>query len=124
MATKSLLLIGITGGTLLSLFSFLGIFEQKIDFNTQVKPILNKHCMACHGGVKQAGGVSFLFEQEMYQRAKSGKVPVVAGNADESEMMKRILLPDDHEDKMPKKGAPLAKEDVEILKKWIDQGAK
>ena len=123
---KTNYLIGITAasGALLGLFSFLGMFEEKIDFNAQVKPILNKHCMACHGGVKQAGGVSFLFEEDMYKAAKSGKPPVVAGNASRSEMMKRILLPEGHEDKMPKEGLPLAKEDVEILKKWINQGAK
>ena len=124
MKAKGFLLTGAAGGAMLGLFSFLGMFEEKIDFNNQVKPILNKHCMACHGGVKQAGGVSFLFEEDVYQRAKSGKAPVTAGDADGSEMIKRILLPEDHEDKMPKEGAPLAKEDVEILKKWIDQGAK
>lgn len=59
----------------------------------------------------------------MYQPAKSGKPPVVAGDADDSEMMRRILLPEGHEDKMPKDGPPLTEEDVEVLTKWIDQGA-
>lgn len=117
----------LTGGAvvvLLSSFSFLEIFSHQVDFNKEVKPILNKHCMACHGGVKKAGGVSFLFEEDMYEPAKSGKPPVVAGEADESEMMRRILLPEGHEDKMPKDGPPLKEEEVEVLKKWIDQGAK
>ncbi|WP_428668161.1 DUF1553 domain-containing protein [Runella sp.] len=109
---------------LLSSFSFLGMFEHRVDFNDEVKPILNKHCMACHGGVKKAGGVSFLFEQDMYEPAKSGKPPVVAGDADDSEMMRRILLPEGHEDKMPKDGPPLTEEEVNVLTKWIDQGAK
>jgi hypothetical protein len=115
---------GVVAVILLSSFSFLGMFEHRVDFNDEVKPILNKHCMACHGGVKKAGGVSFLFEQDMYQPAKSGKPPVVAGDADDSEMMRRILLPEGHEDKMPKDGPPLTEEDVEVLTKWIDQGAQ
>jgi hypothetical protein len=118
------ILTGAAAIVLLSSFSFLGIFSHQVDFNDEVKPILNKHCMACHGGVKKAGGVSFLFEEDMYEPAKSGKPPVVAGDADESEMMRRILLPEGHEDKMPKEGPPLKEEDIETLKKWIDQGAK
>lgn len=118
------ILTGAAAVVLLSSFSFLGIFSHQIDFNEEVKPILNKHCMACHGGVKKAGGVSFLFEKDMYEPAKSGKFPVVAGDAEESEMMRRILLPEGHEDKMPKDGPPLSPEEVEILTQWIDQGAK
>ncbi|MDF7820969.1 DUF1553 domain-containing protein [Runella sp. MFBS21] len=117
------MLTGAAAIVLLSSFSFLGIFEHKVDFNTEVKPILNKHCMACHGGVKKAGGVSFLFEKDMYQPAKSGKPPVVAGDADESEMMRRILLPEGHEEKMPKEAPPLSEEEVQTLTQWIDQGA-
>ncbi|AEI47606.1 DUF1553 domain-containing protein [Runella slithyformis] len=118
------ILTGLAAIVLLSSFSFLGVFEHRVNFNDEVKPILNKHCMACHGGVKKAGGVSFLFEQDMYQPAKSGRPPVVAGDADDSEMMRRILLPEGHEDKMPKDGPPLTKEEVEVLTQWIDQGAK
>lgn len=123
MKTKWILTAG-AAIMLLSSFSFLGIFSTQIDYNEEVKPILNKHCMACHGGVKKAGGVSYLFEQDMYQPAKSGKPPVIAGNADKSEMMRRILLPEGHEDKMPKDGPPLNEEEVAVLRKWIDQGAK
>lgn len=34
-----------------------------IDFTKDVQPILNKNCIACHGGVKEAGEVSFIFRQ-------------------------------------------------------------
>jgi hypothetical protein len=97
-------------------------FGGKVDYNAEVKPILNKHCMGCHGGVKKAGDVSFLFEHEMLEPGKSGKIPVVRGDADASEMIRRILT-DDPDEKMPKNGTPLSDEDVAILKKWIDQGA-
>ncbi len=109
---------------LFALVSFLGgWFEPAIDYNTEVKPILNKHCLGCHGGVKKAGGVSFLFEQEMYQPAKSAKPPVVAGDADASEMMHR-LTSHDLEERMPKDAEALDEKEIETLRKWIDQGAK
>ena len=38
--------------------------RQSVDFNTQIKPIINKKCISCHGGVKQSAGFSLLFQQE------------------------------------------------------------
>ena len=114
----------IGGGILLvSFFFFQSSGKSDVDFNEDVKPILNKHCMACHGGVKKAGNVSFLFEHEILEPGKSGKRPVIPGDADGSEMIRRILT-DDPEEKMPKKGQSLSKEEVDVLKRWINQGAK
>jgi hypothetical protein len=107
----------------LSSFQWPALFGHKVDYNTEVKPILNKHCMGCHGGVKKAGDVSFLFEHEMLEPGKSGKVPVVRGDADASEMIRRILT-DDPDEKMPKKGAPLTEDEIGTLKSWINEGAE
>lgn len=96
--------------------------EQKIDYSTQVKPILNKHCIACHGGVKKQGGFSLLFEEEAKAKSKSGKYAIVPGDADASEMIKRLTIAD-HEERMPYRKDKLADEDIEILTKWVDQGA-
>jgi hypothetical protein len=96
---------------------------SKIDYSTQVKPILNKKCIACHGGVKQQGGFSLLFEEEALAKLKSGKYGIVPGHADQSEMIAR-LTSHDLEERMPYKAAPLSDEEISILTKWIDQGAK
>ncbi|ADB40071.1 DUF1553 domain-containing protein [Spirosoma linguale] len=97
-------------------------FGHRVDYNADVKPILNKHCLSCHGGVKKAGNVSFLFEHELTQPGKSGKIPVVRGDADASELIRRIRS-HDPEERMPKKGTPLNEEEVTILKQWINEGA-
>jgi hypothetical protein len=115
--------IGVAGLIIvLSAFFWSGWFERKVDYNSDVKPILNKHCMGCHGGVKKAGDVSFLFEHEMLEPGKSGKIPVVRGDAHASEMIRRILS-DDPDEKMPKKGAPLTDDEIATLKTWINEGA-
>ncbi len=118
---KNTIIIAGLGVSVLLIFG-LGVFDKKVDFNSEVKPILNKNCMACHGGVKKAGNVSFLFEQEMLQPGKSGKHPVVRGDADASEMIRRILSTDPDE-KMPKDKPALSDEEISTLKRWVNQGA-
>ncbi len=97
--------------------------EEKVDFSTQVKPILNKHCIACHGGVKKASGFSLLFRDEALAKAKSGKPAIVPGDAEHSEFIKRLTHKDPDE-RMPLKADPLKGEEIEILKRWVQQGAE
>ncbi len=78
--------------------------------------------MGCHGGVKKAGNVSFLFEPDMLRPGKSGKIPVVRGDAAASEMIHRLLSKDPDE-RMPKNGKPLADQEIATLKQWINEGA-
>ncbi|HVW98844.1 MAG TPA: c-type cytochrome domain-containing protein, partial [Candidatus Babeliaceae bacterium] len=68
--------------------------NETIDFNTQVKPILNKNCITCHGGVRRQGNLSFLFRADALKKAKSGKYAIIPGDAGHSEMIRRIKLSD------------------------------
>src|SRR6188474_992806 len=97
--------------------------SEKIDYNTQVKPIFNKKCIACHGGVKAKSNFSLLFREDALKAAKSGKHPIVPGEPGKSEMIRRITERDE-EERMPYKHDPLTKEEISILKKWIKQGAE
>jgi Protein of unknown function (DUF1549)/Protein of unknown function (DUF1553)/Planctomycete cytochrome C len=96
--------------------------DQKIDYSTQVKPIFNKKCIACHGGVKQKAGFSLLFREEALGNTESGKPAIIPGNPKESELIRRISL-NDPEERMPYKHEPLSKEEINILTQWIEEGA-
>ena len=97
--------------------------EEKIDFSSQVKPILNKRCISCHGGVRQNGGFSVLFPEEARDTTESGKYAIVPGDPKHSEMIRRINETDP-EQRMPYKEGPLTKEEIRILTTWIEQGAE
>lgn len=97
--------------------------EEEIDFNSQVKPILNKKCISCHGGVKQQGGFSVLFREEALAKTKSGKPAIIPGHPEDSEFIKR-LKSNDPEERMPYKHPALNNEEIDILSGWIKQGAK
>ncbi|CCH03419.1 protein of unknown function DUF1549 [Fibrella aestuarina BUZ 2] len=107
----------------LSSFSVLGLFSEPVDFNTQIKPILNKNCIACHGGVKKASDFSLLFKEEALAPAKSGHPAIIPGDADGSELIRRLSLTDPDE-RMPLDAPPLKPEEIELLRKWVDQGAE
>src|SRR5579859_381219 len=120
---KRLLLIG--GGLVLVIIGcwLLLTHDPPVDFNTQVKPILNKKCIVCHGGVKRQADFSLLFRTDALTKAKSGKLAIIPGDPDHSEMIRRLTL-SDPEDRMPYKQPPLTKEEIQTLRNWIKQGAR
>jgi hypothetical protein len=97
--------------------------RSRIDFTTQVKPIINKSCITCHGGVRQKGGFSLLFREEALAKTESGKIGIVPGDPGKSEMIRRINLKNP-EERMPYKHDPLSNEEIDILTKWVKQGAQ
>ncbi|HYK47424.1 MAG TPA: DUF1549 domain-containing protein, partial [Parafilimonas sp.] len=97
--------------------------HQEIDFNTQVKPIFNKNCITCHGGVRQQANFSLLFRDWALKKCKDGKYAIIPGDPDHSEMIRRVTL-NDPEDRMPYHHDPLSKDQIDILREWIKQGAK
>ncbi|MCW3107899.1 MAG: hypothetical protein JWQ09_2405 [Segetibacter sp.] len=97
--------------------------SSQVDFTTQVKPIINRSCITCHGGVRQKGGFSLLFREEALAKLESGKRGIVPGDPGNSEMIRRINLKNP-EERMPYKHDPLSQQEIDILTKWIKQGAQ
>lgn len=97
--------------------------EQTVDFSTQIKPLLNKNCITCHGGVKKSGGFSLLFEEEAFANTESGVPAIIPGNAAKSPLIQRIHE-DDPELRMPYQKPKLSKEEIDLLTQWVNQGAK
>ncbi|HEX6821892.1 MAG TPA: PSD1 and planctomycete cytochrome C domain-containing protein [Candidatus Sulfotelmatobacter sp.] len=97
--------------------------DREVHFSRDIRPILNQNCMPCHGGVRQKNGVSFLFREEALGTGKSGKRTIVPGRPDESELIARVTS-SDPEARMPYHAAPLSPQQIEVLRRWIKQGAK
>ncbi|WP_420400790.1 PSD1 and planctomycete cytochrome C domain-containing protein [Flagellimonas sp.] len=112
----------------LGLFSLVLIWNlvkpsEEVNFSAQIKPILNKHCITCHGGVKKNAGFSLLFEEEAFANTESGKPAIIPGNAAGSEFIKR-LKEEDPELRMPYEKPQLSDEEIDLLTRWVNQGAK
>ena len=107
---------------LLATVLYIATSRGGVDFNTQVKPIFNKKCITCHGGVKRQADFSLLFRSEALAINKSGKPAIIPGDPDHSEMIRRLTLKDP-EERMPFKHEPLTTAEIDILRKWIKEGA-
>lgn len=99
------------------------VMPHRVDFSSEVKPLFNKKCISCHGGVKKDGGFSLLFEHEAMDTTESGKPAIIPGKPELSEMIRRIKS-SDPEERMPYKHEPLSEEEIGLLSRWIQQGAK
>ncbi|RYD36832.1 MAG: DUF1549 domain-containing protein, partial [Verrucomicrobiaceae bacterium] len=98
--------------------------QEQVEFNRDIRPILTRHCTACHGGVKEAGGISFIYREKALAAGESGAHPIVPGKPEESEMLRRIRSSDpDEVMPQPKHGPPLPAEEIAMIEKWISQGA-
>lgn len=113
----------VTGLLLVILLAGSCLFHSdSVDFNTQVKPIINRHCITCHGGVRAKGGFSLLFRSDAFAATESGKPAIIAGDPDHSEMIRR-LTSKDPEERMPYKHEPLSSDEIDILRRWVREGA-
>jgi len=97
--------------------------KKEIDFSSQIKPIINDKCIACHGGVKQNAGFSFLFEQQALGNTDEGTPAIIPGNANKSRLIQR-LHETDPEFRMPYQKPALSEEEISLFTDWINQGAK
>lgn len=98
--------------------------QNKVAFNDVVQPILQEGCYNCHGPKKQKGKLRFDEKQSIVKGGKSGKT-LVPGKAEESEMIKRLLLPIDNDDHMPPRNKPqLTRQQISVLEWWVNTGAE
>src|SRR6218665_3255687 len=101
--------ISLFAAVLIAVASVYHFTRDKISYNQEIRPIFNKKCIVCHGGVKKSGGFSLLFREEALAKAKSGKLAIIPFDADNSELMKRLKT-HDVEERMPLEADPLSDE--------------
>ena len=99
-----------------------------VTYVTDIKPILEKSCTTCHGAGKHKGRLRLDGLEAVLKGGEDGKV-VVPGNSAESMLVHNIAHAGDPEAYMPppKNKAnipPLTKEQIGLIRAWIDQGAK
>ena len=95
---------------------------QRDRLNLEVRALFAHRCYKCHSTEKHEADLVLDTEAGVRAGGESGPI-LIEGNAAESEIVRRITLPRDHEEAMPEKGKALAREEVDLIKLWIDLGA-
>jgi hypothetical protein len=99
--------------------------EHKVDFDKDIQPILSDKCFHCHGpDAKTREGKLRLDTFEGATAKRKRGAAVIPGKAMDSDLIRRMIT-DDEDDLMPPSDSNrhVSKEQIELLKRWIDQGA-
>lgn len=107
--------------------SFAMAEDRKIEFNRDVRPILSNNCYLCHGPDKNQlqAGLRLDKRDVAVSKLESGQTAIVPHDVSASSMIDRMLSSDPSL-KMPpaNSGKSLTPEEIDTLKKWVEQGAE
>jgi mono/diheme cytochrome c family protein len=98
------------------------VAEDRIEYLKQIKPVLTARCVACHGALKQEGGLRLDTAALAIKGGESGAA-IQPGDAAASRLLKRVTAKEESE-RMPPEGEPLKPEQIEALRNWITQKAE
>ncbi len=107
------------------LFLFLPAAFAKVSFNDDIRPLLSNSCYRCHGPDEEdRKGKLRLDTREGALHDRKGFAAIVPNNLEDSELIYRIVT-DDEDEVMPPpgKGDRFTKEQIELFKQWIKEGA-
>ena len=90
-------------------------------FEEKIRPLLETHCIKCHGEKKQKGNLRLDSRQAALRGGNDGP-SITPGNPSESRLVQRITSTDPNS-RMPPDGDPLSQSAIETLRNWIASGA-
>lgn len=91
------------------------------DYTTQIKPLLARHCVECHGPKKQQSGLRVDSGRALIQGGDSG--PAVVPKDAAKSLLMHAVTGTEGASKMPPEGPALSPEEIEVLRDWIAAGA-
>ena len=95
---------------------------MKVSYDRQIRPIFQAQCMGCHQPAKAKGSYIMTTREKMLVAGEAKLVNVAPGHPEKSNLVDQIT-PKNGEAEMPKGRKPLAPADIELVKRWIAEGA-
>lgn len=96
---------------------------EAIDFGKEIRPILDARCLDCHDTATLKGGIGLATYYHARLQTDAGEPLFVPGKPEESVIL-HVVRETDPEKRMPPKGKPLTPVEIDLLKRWIEEGAK
>lgn len=98
------------------------LLADDVDYSRDVKPLLARHCAGCHGPARQQSGLRVDTGQALRTGGDSGPA-VIVGDAPRS-LLIHAVTGTEGASKMPPEGPGLATAEVDMLRRWIQMGAR
>ncbi len=98
------------------------VAAEPVDFKRDIQPLLVKHCYECHGPVKQEAGLRLDQRDPAFKGGDVGNT-IVAGKSGESVILQALTGASEAVSRMPLDRDPLPSEQIELVRRWIDEGA-
>jgi WD40 repeat protein len=96
---------------------------EEVSFRRDVAPLLLDNCLACHGAKKAEGGYRVDSFDRLIKEGDSGLAGVTSSELEDSELWRR-LASEDADERMPFEADPLPAAQLELVRRWIEEGAK
>ena len=94
--------------------------DDAVSYHRQIVPIVRANCVSCHKPGKSKGGLDLTTHETLLKGGKHGAV-IKPGDVKGSKLVESVC---GDEPEMPKDGEPLTAAEVEVISRWIGQGAK
>jgi len=96
---------------------------QKVSYYRDVRPILQQHCQGCHQPAMPSGGLVMTSYEGLLKAGDTEMPGIVPGDVEQSGILLQITSLGDEPPAMPKGKQPLSETDVNVLTRWIAEGA-
>ncbi len=100
------------------------VAPAEVKFLSQIKPIFEARCVSCHGTKKKKGGLRLEPIAAAFPKGEEDWWTILPGDSGGSLLVERIKLSEDDDGVMPPRGDLLTDEEIMLIEKWIEQGAK
>ena len=92
-------------------------------FLTQVKPVLQQHCVQCHNGSLPPPALNLTTKSAAFKRSASGRDYIMPGEPDCSLLISAVQRGGAHPKMMPRTEVSLTEDQIGMLREWIEDGA-
>src|SRR4051812_12664740 len=98
--------------------------DAPVSYYREVRPIFQQHCQGCHQPAKPQGGYVMTSHADLLKKTDRDLPGIVPGSVEKSSTIEVLLPGKEGKVRMPKGKDPLPRRDIEVVRKWVAQGAK
>ncbi|CAN5769292.1 hypothetical protein BH11VER1_BH11VER1_10310 [soil metagenome] len=97
--------------------------DTPVDFVKQIKPVFEERCVECHNSTTLLGEFN-IQNRELALKKRNNGPGIVPGEPFRSPLLLTLTLPPNDRKTMPATGHLLSKKDIDLISRWIKEGAK